>query len=187
MYAQRTNLAFLFVSNFLYIFCSKYVSLRYTSASYARGWAQKPTCAFLQLPSLLSDFNQNYDVSTNFCKNQTSWKNHSAVVGVLRANSGHHEANRSTSATPRLIYWRGFTAMSVVRLCSDESQVFLSQLVNTATSSPADDVHHYAIPPKLLLTNRFYFRPTSVFIRQWEKEKAALYPVEVLNFSVSSL
>jgi hypothetical protein len=30
-----------------------------------------------------------------------------------------------------------------------------------ATSSPADDVHHYVIPLKLLLTNRFYFQQTS--------------------------
>jgi hypothetical protein len=36
--------------------------------------------------------------------------------------------------------------------------LFLSQLVNTATSSPADGVHHYGIPQKLLLTNRFYFQ-----------------------------
>jgi hypothetical protein len=36
--------------------------------------------------------------------------------------------------------------------------VFLCQLVNTAISSPAHDVHHYVIPPKLLLTNRFYFQ-----------------------------
>jgi hypothetical protein len=28
--------------------------------------------------------------------------------------------------------------------------VFLCKLVNTATSSPADDVHHYVIPPKFL-------------------------------------
>jgi hypothetical protein len=40
-------------------------------------------------------------------------------------------------------------------------QVFLCQLVNTATSSPADDVHHYVIPQKLLLTDRFYFQQTS--------------------------
>jgi hypothetical protein len=40
-------------------------------------------------------------------------------------------------------------------------QVFSNQLVNLATSSPADDVHHYVIPPKLLLTNRFYFQQTS--------------------------
>jgi hypothetical protein len=33
--------------------------------------------------------------------------------------------------------------------------------VNTATLLPADDVHHYVIPPKLLLTNRFYFQQTS--------------------------
>jgi hypothetical protein len=30
-----------------------------------------------------------------------------------------------------------------------------------ATSSPADDIHHYVIPQKLLLTNRFYFQQTS--------------------------
>jgi hypothetical protein len=33
--------------------------------------------------------------------------------------------------------------------------------VNPATSSPADDVHHYVIPQKLLLTNRVYFQQTS--------------------------
>jgi hypothetical protein len=40
-------------------------------------------------------------------------------------------------------------------------EVFLSQLVNTATSLPADDIPHYVIPPKLLLTNRLYFQQTS--------------------------
>jgi hypothetical protein len=40
-------------------------------------------------------------------------------------------------------------------------ELFLCQLVNTATSSPADDVHHYVIPPKLLLTNRSYFQQIS--------------------------
>jgi hypothetical protein len=35
--------------------------------------------------------------------------------------------------------------------------IFSNQLVNPATSSPADD----AIPPKLLLTNRVYFQQTS--------------------------
>jgi hypothetical protein len=39
--------------------------------------------------------------------------------------------------------------------------IFLCQRVNTATSSPADDVHHYVIPQKLLLTNRLYFQQTS--------------------------
>jgi hypothetical protein len=39
--------------------------------------------------------------------------------------------------------------------------IFSNQLVNPATSSPADDVHYYVIPPKLLLTNRFYFQQTS--------------------------
>jgi hypothetical protein len=41
------------------------------------------------------------------------------------------------------------------------SLVFLCQQVNTATSSPADDVHHYIIPQQLLLTSRFYFQQTS--------------------------
>jgi hypothetical protein len=40
-------------------------------------------------------------------------------------------------------------------------QVFLCQQVNSATSSPADEVHHYVIPQKLLLTNRFYFQQIS--------------------------
>jgi hypothetical protein len=39
--------------------------------------------------------------------------------------------------------------------------IFLCQLVNTATSSLADDIHHYVISPNLLLTNRFYFQQTS--------------------------
>jgi hypothetical protein len=39
--------------------------------------------------------------------------------------------------------------------------IFSNQLVNPATSSPADDVHHDFIPPKLLLTNRVYFQQTS--------------------------
>jgi hypothetical protein len=43
----------------------------------------------------------------------------------------------------------------------EEYMLVLCQLMNTATSSPADDVHHYVIPPKLLLTNRFYFQQTS--------------------------
>jgi hypothetical protein len=40
-------------------------------------------------------------------------------------------------------------------------RVCLYQRVSTATSSPADDVHDYVIPPKLLLTNRLYFQQTS--------------------------
>jgi hypothetical protein len=40
------------------------------------------------------------------------------------------------------------------------SLLFLCQRVNTATLSPAD-VHHYVIPQKLLLTNRFYSQQTS--------------------------
>jgi hypothetical protein len=40
---------------------------------------------------------------------------------------------------------------------------------------PADDVHHYGIPQNLLDS---IFSKLPVFMRQWEKEKAVLYPVE---------
>jgi hypothetical protein len=46
-------------------------------------------------------------------------------------------------------------------LYNGQSVLFSNQLVNPDTSSPADDVHHYVIPPKLLLTIRFYFQQTS--------------------------
>jgi hypothetical protein len=48
--------------------------------------------------------------------------------------------------------------------------------VNATTSSPADDVHHYVIPQKLLDP---IFNKLPVFMRQWEKEKVVLYPAEV--------
>jgi hypothetical protein len=48
------------------------------------------------------------------------------------------------------------------------------QQLNTATSSPADGVHHYAIPQKLL---DYIFNKLPAFMRQWEKEKAVPYPV----------
>jgi hypothetical protein len=51
--------------------------------------------------------------------------------------------------------------IEVAKIEHISAEGFLSQFVNTATSSPADDVHHYVIPPKLLLTNRFYFQQTS--------------------------
>jgi hypothetical protein len=44
-----------------------------------------------------------------------------------------------------------------------------------ATSSPADDAHHYVIPQELLDS---IFNKLPVFMRQWETEKAVLYPVE---------
>jgi hypothetical protein len=50
------------------------------------------------------------------------------------------------------IFWTQGTTTTILFLC---------QLVNTATSSPADDVHHYIIPSNLLFTNRFYFQQTS--------------------------
>jgi hypothetical protein len=53
--------------------------------------------------------------------------------------------------------------------------IFLRQRLNTATSSPADDVHHYIIPQKLLDS---IFNELPVSIRQWEKENAVLYLVE---------
>jgi hypothetical protein len=45
-----------------------------------------------------------------------------------------------------------------------------------ATSSPADDVHHYVIPQKLLDS---IFNIFPVLMHQWEKENAVIYPVEV--------
>jgi hypothetical protein len=57
--------------------------------------------------------------------------------------------------------------------------LFLCQRVNTATSSPADDVHQFIIIQKLLLTNRFYFQQTSTIHVPVGKRKGFLYPVEV--------
>jgi hypothetical protein len=54
--------------------------------------------------------------------------------------------------------------------------VFFCQRLNTATSSQADDVHNYVIPQNLLDS---IFNKLPVFMRQWEKENTALYPVEV--------
>jgi hypothetical protein len=48
-----------------------------------------------------------------------------------------------------------------IKLPHMKVMLFLCQRVNTATSSPADDVHHYVTPEKLLLTNRFYSQQTS--------------------------
>jgi hypothetical protein len=48
----------------------------------------------------------------------------------------------------------------LVDVVTKHIQIFSNQWVNPATSSPADDVHHYVIPPKLLLTNTFYFQQT---------------------------
>jgi hypothetical protein len=45
--------------------------------------------------------------------------------------------------------------------------------VNPATSSPADDVHHYVIPPKLLLTN---FQQTSGIHAPVGKRKGGSLP-----------
>jgi hypothetical protein len=53
----------------------------------------------------------------------------------------------------------------------------LCQRLNTAISSPADAVHHSVIPQKLLDS---IFNKLPVFMRQLEKEKAVIYPVEVL-------
>jgi hypothetical protein len=54
--------------------------------------------------------------------------------------------------------------------------LLLCQRLNTATSSPADDVHHYGIPQELLDS---IFNKLPVFMRQWEKEQSVLYPVEI--------
>jgi hypothetical protein len=52
---------------------------------------------------------------------------------------------------------------------------FLSQRLNTATLSPDDDVHHYVILQELLGS---IFNKLPIFMRQWGKQKAVLYPVE---------
>jgi hypothetical protein len=44
---------------------------------------------------------------------------------------------------------------------SSSHSVRLKPVSKPGTSSPADDVHQYVIPTKLLLTNRFYFQQTS--------------------------
>jgi hypothetical protein len=48
-------------------------------------------------------------------------------------------------------------------------RIFLCQQVNRATLSPADDVHHYIIPQKLLLKVDSVFNKLPVFMHQWEK------------------
>jgi hypothetical protein len=46
--------------------------------------------------------------------------------------------------------------------CYSITIIFSLEPVNEpATSSPADDVHHYVIPQKLLLTTGLYFQQTS--------------------------
>jgi hypothetical protein len=49
-----------------------------------------------------------------------------------------------------------------------------------AALPPADDIHHYVIHQKLLDS---IFNKLPVFMHQWEKEKAVLYPVEVPSHS----
>jgi hypothetical protein len=53
--------------------------------------------------------------------------------------------------------------------------LFLCQRLNTATSLPADDVHHYVNPQTLLDS---VFNKLPVFMGQWEKEMAVSYPVK---------
>jgi hypothetical protein len=62
---------------------------------------------------------------------------------------------------------------------TEYTSIFSNQLVNPATSSPADDVHHYVIPPSYYSPIDSVFNKLPVFMHQWEKEKAVLYPVEV--------
>jgi hypothetical protein len=72
--------------------------------------------------------------------------------------------NRVLVNYKQLIIWPTSTKDIFLQVICDQynaNQLFSNQLVNPATSSPADDVHHYLIPPKLLLTNRFHFQQTS--------------------------
>jgi hypothetical protein len=64
------------------------------------------------------------------------------VVRILRAEGGAE-------------LWRYYVYFTIIILptydvFSGTKYIFLSQLANTATSSPADDVHHYVIFQKLL-------------------------------------
>jgi hypothetical protein len=59
------------------------------------------------------------------------------------------------------------------------SMVFSNQWVNPATSSPADDVHHYITPQSYYWPIDSIFNKLPVFTCQWGKEKVVLYLVEV--------
>jgi hypothetical protein len=82
------------------------------------------------------------------------------VVGVCCGMAAHYYYNHKQQHNDFIVY---------------RNLLFLYQWLNTATSLPADDAHHYVIPQKLIdsILNKF-----PVFIRQWEKEKSLLYPVE---------
>jgi hypothetical protein len=54
----------------------------------------------------------------------------------------------------------------VLKICTDI--LVLCQQLNTATSPPADDIHHYVISQKLLDS---IFNKLPLFIRHWEKRK----------------
>jgi hypothetical protein len=69
------------------------------------------------------------------------------------------------------------TFFKIILACQNCVQIFLCQKLNTATSLPADDVHNYIIPQKLLDA---IFNKRPVFMHQWERQKAVLYLVEVL-------
>jgi hypothetical protein len=87
-----------------------------------------------------------------------------SICGVFRTS-------RSTFADGR--------AQLSSETCFLASGLFLSQLVNTATSLLADDVPHYVIPHSYCWQIDSVFNKLPVFMHQWEKERAVLYPVEV--------
>jgi hypothetical protein len=62
---------------------------------------------------------------------------------------------------------------------TQQLEVEWNQLVNPATWSPADDVHHYVIPQSCYWPIDSIFNKFSLFMLQWEEEKAVLYPAEV--------
>jgi hypothetical protein len=100
-------------------------------------------------------------------------------VNSIQSDFGAHPASYpvGTLGFPPGVQRLGWCLLKHSFTFALESKVlFLCQRLNTATSSPADDVHHYIIPQKLLDS---IFNKLPVFMRQREKEKAVLYPVEV--------
>jgi hypothetical protein len=78
----------------------------------------------------------------------------------LVSNNGGQQCVSPVSNTlsPRISFIHKSLYLSSYK---DLPLLFSNQIVNPPTSSPADDVHHDVIPPKLLLTNRVYFQQTS--------------------------
>jgi hypothetical protein len=120
----------------------------------------RPACTLVTIPNELSRF---LFVNHNLCSFER-WKSicHDMWY-VCVAIGGHPDRFYMSSLTEPLSWGRGSSRVPV-RFCilgvleMKTMLLFSNQWVNPATSSPADDVQHYVILPKLPLTNRFYFQ-----------------------------